>query len=180
MITVIAFIIILSILIFVHELGHFIVAKRAGITVEEFAIGFPPRAVKVWQDEGKITLDGHEFTISRKVKVPRTVQPGARVTAETGIDSKGRPMVTQLEVVDANSETKDTQEAKGSEAKFFDLLGFLNRKSATVTDTETGPTATVEAVSRPTEYSINWIPLGGYVRMVGEEDPSAPGSFLPI
>ena len=31
----------------VHELGHFVVAKRAGITVQEFGIGFPPRITSV-------------------------------------------------------------------------------------------------------------------------------------
>jgi len=40
---VIVFIIILSILIFVHELGHFLVAKRLGIRVEKFALGFGPK-----------------------------------------------------------------------------------------------------------------------------------------
>ena len=45
--TVGAFIAILVVLVLVHELGHFIVAKRAGITVEEFGIGFPPRAWSV-------------------------------------------------------------------------------------------------------------------------------------
>lgn len=41
--SVIIFIIILGALIFVHELGHFLVAKKSGIRVDEFAIGFPPR-----------------------------------------------------------------------------------------------------------------------------------------
>jgi regulator of sigma E protease len=41
--TVAAFIGILVVLVLVHELGHFVVAKRAGITVEEFGVGFPPR-----------------------------------------------------------------------------------------------------------------------------------------
>ena len=41
--TIVLFLIILSVLVFVHELGHFISAKRAGIRVDEFAIGFPPR-----------------------------------------------------------------------------------------------------------------------------------------
>lgn len=45
--TVAAFIGILLVLVLVHELGHFIVAKRAGITVEEFGIGFPPRISSV-------------------------------------------------------------------------------------------------------------------------------------
>lgn len=41
--SIIIFILILAVLIFVHELGHFIVAKKFGIRVDEFAIGFPPR-----------------------------------------------------------------------------------------------------------------------------------------
>ena len=41
--TIIVFIIVLGVLILVHELGHFIVAKITGVKVEEFAIGFPPR-----------------------------------------------------------------------------------------------------------------------------------------
>ena len=45
--TVAAFIAILVVLVLVHELGHFITAKRAGITVEEFGIGFPPRIASV-------------------------------------------------------------------------------------------------------------------------------------
>ena len=39
--TVLAFLLIFGILIFVHELGHFIMAKRAGVKVEEFAFGLP-------------------------------------------------------------------------------------------------------------------------------------------
>lgn len=44
MLSIIIFIVILSVLVILHELGHFIMAKRAGIGVEEFGIGFPPRA----------------------------------------------------------------------------------------------------------------------------------------
>ncbi len=39
----IVFVVILSILIFVHELGHFLAAKRLGIRVEKFALGFGPK-----------------------------------------------------------------------------------------------------------------------------------------
>lgn len=46
-VTVLSFIIVLGILVFVHELGHFATAKWAGIKVEEFGIGFPPRALTV-------------------------------------------------------------------------------------------------------------------------------------
>ncbi|MFA5651880.1 MAG: site-2 protease family protein [Candidatus Paceibacterota bacterium] len=41
--TVVLFLIVLAVLIFVHELGHFVSAKMFGIRVDEFAIGFPPR-----------------------------------------------------------------------------------------------------------------------------------------
>ena len=41
--TVLTFFIVLSVLILVHELGHFLVAKKAGIKVEEFGFGYPPR-----------------------------------------------------------------------------------------------------------------------------------------
>jgi regulator of sigma E protease len=43
MLTAIVFIITLAILIFVHELGHFLVARRNGIKADEFGFGFPPR-----------------------------------------------------------------------------------------------------------------------------------------
>ena len=41
--SILLFIIILAILILVHEFGHFIVAKKFGIRVDEFGIGFPPK-----------------------------------------------------------------------------------------------------------------------------------------
>lgn len=41
--TLVIFILILGILVFVHELGHFIAARREGVAVEEFGFGFPPK-----------------------------------------------------------------------------------------------------------------------------------------
>ena len=41
--TAVVFLVLLSILVFVHELGHFLLAKKAGIKVEEFGLGLPPR-----------------------------------------------------------------------------------------------------------------------------------------
>lgn len=42
--TVITFIIVLSVLVFAHELGHFMMARKFGVKAEEFGFGFPPRA----------------------------------------------------------------------------------------------------------------------------------------
>ena len=44
-VSIVIFILVLSILILVHEFGHFIVAKKSGIMVEEFGIGLPPRLI---------------------------------------------------------------------------------------------------------------------------------------
>ena len=41
--TIVAFVIILSILVMVHELGHFVTARVSGVKVEEFGLGYPPR-----------------------------------------------------------------------------------------------------------------------------------------
>lgn len=43
LLTVLVFFLILSVLVLVHEAGHFFVAKRLGIKVEEFGFGLPPR-----------------------------------------------------------------------------------------------------------------------------------------
>lgn len=43
--TILIFIIILGVLVLVHELGHFLFAKKAGVRVEEFGFGYPPRAL---------------------------------------------------------------------------------------------------------------------------------------
>jgi regulator of sigma E protease len=48
--TIVAGIIVLSVLVIAHELGHFISAKATGVRVEEFGIGFPPRIYgKKWK-----------------------------------------------------------------------------------------------------------------------------------
>src|SRR5262245_59669842 len=77
--SVVVFALLLGFMVLVHELGHFVVAKLAGIRVEEFGIGFPPRLLAIRRGE--------------------------------------------------------------------------------------------------TEYSLNAVPLGGFVRMLGEEDPTQPRSF---
>ncbi len=79
LITIVAFLAVIAVLIIAHELGHFFTAKAAGVRVEEFGLGYPPR-----------------------------------------------------------------------------LLGLKRG---------------------PTTYSLNAIPLGGFVKMAGEEDPKVPDSL---
>lgn len=48
--TIILFILVLSVLVLVHEWGHFVTARKAGMKVYEFGIGFPPRAFGIYKD----------------------------------------------------------------------------------------------------------------------------------
>jgi regulator of sigma E protease len=89
--SILVFLIIFSLLILVHEFGHFYIARKAGVKVEEFGLGLPPRA---W---GKKT--------KRKVR-------------------------------------------------------FKDKEGKTQEDVE-------EMI-----WSINWIPFGGFVRMLGEDELS--------
>ena len=96
--TIVLFVFVLGILVFIHEAGHFVTARRNGITCHEFGFGFPPRLGGVYKD------------------------------AETG--------------------------------KWKLVLG--NK----------------EYMGNKTLYSMNWIPLGGFVRIKGEDgENKEPDSF---
>ncbi len=90
-ITILIFLLVLSLLVFVHELGHFVVAKRSGMKVHEFGFGFPPRMFGIQKVGGKWKM----------------------------------------------------------------VWGYK--------DTKTDDTV----------YSINWIPLGGFVKIMGEDNETA-------
>lgn len=52
--TIIAFLLVLSVLVFAHELGHFMMARKFGVKAEEFGFGFPPRAYGFYKNnQGK-------------------------------------------------------------------------------------------------------------------------------
>lgn len=55
--SILIFLVVLSILVLVHELGHFIMARRAGVLVEEFGFGIPPRIFGVQIGETLYSLN---------------------------------------------------------------------------------------------------------------------------
>ncbi len=56
-VTIIVFVLILGVLIFVHELGHYVTARLAGVKVEEFGMGYPPRIFAVKRGETVYSLN---------------------------------------------------------------------------------------------------------------------------
>lgn len=109
-----------GLIIFVHELGHFLAAKWAGIRVLAFAIGFGPAAVSYRKGMG--------------------LRRGS------------------------------------SEREYLGLHG--------AEDAGDQP-AEMRQIS-PTEYRLNWLPIGGYVKMLGQDDmdpsavSSAPDSYQSV
>ena len=55
--SVLIFLLVLFILVLVHEWGHFIVAKKTGMRVDEFGIGFPPKLFGVKKGETEYTFN---------------------------------------------------------------------------------------------------------------------------
>ncbi len=135
----------LGILIFVHELGHFAVAKRLGVPVLEFGFGFPPRLWRFWKDHGWIEIQGRRIFVPREFQLPENLLVGTRVTYKTEMRGE-RETLTGIAIVDDES------------------AGLVMASP-------------VQNLDRGTEYTVNWIPLGGFVRLLGEEDPNVPGGF---
>jgi regulator of sigma E protease len=143
--TIIIFIIILGVLIFVHEFGHFYAAKKSGMKVEEFGFGFPPRLL------GIQVFDDREI---KKISTTETV-----TVSETEIDtSRGEVLVEKI--TDVIEEEKEVRPKK-----WHFVWGRANRRGLS-------PDATI--------YSINLIPLGGFVKILGEnnEHEEDPRSFI--
>ncbi len=146
-VTVISLILGLSILVFVHELGHYLAAKRSGVIVEEFGFGYPPRLFAFWRTEGLLVVDGEEVTIPRSFRLPKELGLGSLVMVETTtVGNKSRPILGAIEEIDPD-------------------------------DPAAGEARRVDYLDRGTVFSVNAVPFGGFARMVGEEDPSAPGSL---
>lgn len=80
---IIAFIVILLIAVSFHELGHFITAKRAGVAVEEFGIGLPPRIFGI--KRGETTYSLNAIPLGAFVKTPGEDDP----TVPRSLASKG-------------------------------------------------------------------------------------------
>lgn len=148
LLTIIVFIIILGILVFVHELGHFVVARRNGIKAEEFGFGFPPRIFGIQFLEGK---DKQNVSEIKSVEVKTTdIKSGKDeiiqevITEKIHTSEKMMP-VKKWRIIwgskdgDDENEQRDLQEAH---KKRF-----------------TGGTI----------YSLNWLPIGGFVRIKGED-----------
>ena len=78
--TLLAFLFVLGVLVFVHELGHFLAARRLGVRVLTFSLGFGPKLVKVRRGDTEycisaIPLGGYVKMAGENPDDPRTGRP---------------------------------------------------------------------------------------------------------
>jgi regulator of sigma E protease len=152
-------------IILIHELGHFFSAKLAGVRVEEFGFGFPPRMLGIWRGEGYLDIGGTRVKIPRhielgplaKLRLPAALLVGAHVDVLTQQQEDGTHLLRAVQLLAPESE--DVSPGREQVESGIRLRGE-------VTDVERG-----------TLYSLNWLPMGAFVKMTGEEDPSDPNSL---
>ncbi len=101
--TILIFFIILAVLVLVHELGHFLAAKKAGAKVEEFGFGFPPR-LWGWQ-KGETTYSINWIPFGGFVKIlgenAQTEEDDPLAEADRGRALSDRPRHIQAIVLAA-------------------------------------------------------------------------------
>lgn len=113
MLTILIFVIILGLLVFVHELGHFLTAKRNGIRVDEFGFGFPPRLFGFVKDEAsgkyRIVWGSKDMPSGRTVYSLNWIPLGGfvKIAGEDGHDTSdpesfaGKPAWIRIKVLAA-------------------------------------------------------------------------------
>lgn len=144
-------------ILLIHELAHFIFAKLAGIRVEEFGFGFPPRLLGLWRGKGYLKIGSTRVDIPRAFGLSSELEEGTWVDSVTRRRDDGTYVLERLTILASNA--KDLAPNRERDDDRVHMRG-------TVTELEPG-----------TLYSLNALPMGAFVRMTGEEDPSDPRSL---
>jgi regulator of sigma E protease len=153
-------VVVLAPIILIHELGHFIFAKLAGVRVEEFGFGYPPRLLKLWRSQGYLDIGVMRVVIPAGFRLPQELSAGTYVDAVARRQDDGTFALHNITVL------RPTIEYPESEPEVIDEETGDVRLHGQLTTLEPG-----------TLYSLNWLPMGAFVRMTGEEDPSDPRSL---
>jgi regulator of sigma E protease len=166
-------------IILVHELGHFFMARILGIDVEEFAVGFPPKIIRLWRGKGSLRIGQDRLVIpfnfdlpfDHKVAIDQTVNAvaatvnGRLILRSIELAAAGDGQVTPGPVQGQGSPLEMNAAGKAKADPYIPQPADI-RLNGILTEARPG-----------TEFVLNWIPLGGYNKIRGEDDPDAPGGM---
>lgn len=186
-IAVASFIPMLLLLVVVHELGHFWSAKAFGIKVLEFGVGYPPRAMGIYTGRTETLLTSTTVCLNGSMGA---IRPGQVIRVLSGETEDGLLVARYIEL-------REPGRAGGLLGSLAGLAGFGGGSRQTelgaqperrrLDDVQTDEFLRHEGRVREVLpdrvvladmiYSVNWLPLGGFVRLSGENNPAAPGSL---
>ena len=199
LIALVSFIPMLLLLVVIHELGHFWTAKAFGIKVLEFGVGFPPRAFGIYTGRSELLVDGATVCFNGTLAA---IKPGQIIRVLSGETPDGRLVARYIELPGASAEAEDSGGRMAGLGRLAAIFGkgnggkddgsiaairsphhpqrlddvpgseLLLRHEGRVRETGAGRIVLADLI-----YSVNWLPLGGFVRMPGENDPRAPHSL---
>jgi len=171
--------------VFIHEFGHFIVARLLKVEVEEFGFGLPPRLATFWRQKGHLLLrSGKRLEIPSNFDMPfgwstmldRDVtltadQVGSQLVLRTLTFSDAMPPRKQ----DSANPAQQTEIYVDSRGKVVDpaVSGFSRREvKIGKQDGQQKLDDVITEIHPGTQFTLNWLPIGGFVRPKGENDPA--------
>jgi len=140
LLTLVIFLLILGLMVFVHECGHFFTARKLGVKCNEFGFGFPPRICGIQKLTGKKL---------------RKIGESDKVTVK----------IDDLQIGDNTEIIKET-----ITEKIIEIDEYVTYTKWRFFWGSTEPELKEDELDmkQDTIYSLNWIPLGGFVQIKGE------------
>ncbi len=177
--------------VIIHEFGHYIVSLLVKVEVEEFGIGLPPRALKMWRRKGYFILNGQRIEIptnfDRSHDWPNVQGHECKITVDKVDD---RFVLGTFEYVEER-ELRQPQKTDGPQAGSVNidengkiLAGKKPEPVIVKRTVQVGAkrgsvelSGLVNELHPGTDFTLNWLPLGGFVRPKGENDPNVKGGL---
>ena len=146
---------VISALIILHEIGHYLGARLFKLEVEEFGFGIPPQALRFWRRKGQLKIGSTQVLIPAGTRALTDLNVHQWVEAITQVNENGDHILLKINVLDPG---KDEQISKSEPAEYgtYRLRGILSE------------------VKQGMLFTLNWLPLGGFVKIKGEGDTSVP------
>ncbi len=170
-------------IILVHELGHFVIARLMKIEVEEFGIGFPPRLVRLWRGKGSLVIGKERVVIPINFNLPfdpkKSLHQQVNATAESKRNKLVLRSITLPTQENDPNHNDTTHEGENSSIPAIATPpnGGMRPESIADQPGEIQLNGILNEIRPGTEFTMNWIPLGGFNRIKGEDDPETPGGM---